>query len=299
VRSFFAALLLLAASSAVASEPAEITVVAPAGCPDRAAFLDLVAQHADGAEVRVPADVRVEHVGARWIASVELAGAEPRRFEGAACAEVMDAAALVVAFAIEEPESRPVAAVHEPVPAAAPIQVTRISRSAPPARASVGARLRAGAFADAGTLPAASVGASFAASAWRGLVGLELSTALYRASSASLAAGDVAPVDLWTVGLRGCRSISFAAVCLGGEAGRMSADARQLEGGGAATALWSAVSAAGLVRRGVGRWAHMVAGLEILVPLVRPRFVLDDDTGLHRPSPMSGRALVGLEVDLR
>lgn len=298
------AVLLLLAAPAAAGEPPTILLDAPAGCPDRAAFLELVAQHAGGAPADVEAEVHVERAGQRWIATVDLPGAPGRRFEGDGCAEVMDAAALVIAFAIDvhQPEAEPAPEAPRdvpPAPAAAP-EVARVSRPAPVGSPMTALRVRAGALGDAGTLPGAAIGAAASAAVWRGGAGLELSFALFRPSDASLPdhPAPVAPIALWAVGLRACRGIGFAAACVGGEAGRMSADADALEGGVKAASLWSAASGSGWVRGRLGARAAAFAGVELLAAIVRPRFVLEDDTGLHRPSPVAGRALVGLELDV-
>jgi len=288
--------LLMLLSAPAYADPARIALDAPPGCPDRAAFLQLVAQHADGATVELSAQVRVERTGPRWIATVDLPGADGRRLEGATCAEVMDAAALVLAFAVDIAEPDAVAPPEPPRPLEpSPLRIARPAPAPPPV---VDVRVRAGAVGDAGSLPGAAVAAAASAAVWRGALGVELSTALFRPSEASVDAGRVAPIGLWTVGLRGCRRLGFAAGCLGGEAGRMSADAGGLDAGMKTSALWSALSASAWLRRRVAEPAAVYAGAELLATLRRPRFVLDDDTDLHRPARFAARLLAGVELDL-
>jgi hypothetical protein len=315
------------AGAPAAAGPDGIAFEAPAGCPDRAAFLALVEQHAGAAlPAGASGQVRVAEEPGRWSATVEVPGAASRRLDGASCAEVVDAAAFVLALAIEpaepdpesesepesesqpepQPEPQP-GRVPEPqtearpvVAKAVPAGAADMAGQAPPMGAPLRLQLSTGGLADAGTLPGAAVAATLSASAWRGPSGLALSLALFRARDASAAgtAAGFAPVGLWAVGVRGCRRVWFAALCLGGEGGRMSADAGHLADGGERGAAWLALSGSGWVRGAIAGPVGVYAGVEILGAFARPRFVLDDDTGLHRPAPASARLALGLDVDV-
>ncbi len=306
MRGLFAAVVLLGASRAASAEPEGLALDDVEGCPDRAAFVQLIEQHA-GQPLRayLPAHVRIERGDDRWTAVVELAGSPTRRFDGASCAEVLDAAALVLALAIDVSES-----AREPSGDSGPVHVIaaespsdpdpiRISRRAVSPR-SVEIRLRAGALADVGTLPDAALAATASGSVWRGASGLEISFAMFDPTTASVsgASGEVAPVGLWTIGLGACHRIAPVTLCAGGEAGRMTADAGGLTDGEKAGALWSAGSASAWADRRIGGSVRVYGGVEAVAAITRPRFVLDDDTSLHRPFPVSARGLIGLELDV-
>ena len=306
MRRLFAAVVLLGASRFASAEPEGLAFDELEGCPGRAAFVQLIEQHA-GKPLRayLPAHVRIERGDNRWTAVVDLANAPTRRFDGASCAEVLDAAALVLALAIDVSESAReptgdsglahATASHSP----ADPDPVRISRRAVPPR-SVEMRLRAGALADVGTLPGPALAATASGSVWRGASGFEISFAMFDPTAASVPgeSGDVAPVGLWTIGLGACHLIAPVTVCAGGEAGRMTADAGGLTDGEKAGALWSAGSASAWAHRRIGGSVRVYGGVEALAAITRPRFVLDDDTSLHRPFPVSARGLIGLELDV-
>lgn len=246
--------------------------------------------------------MRVERESSRWTAIVDLPGAVTRRFDGATCDEVLDAAALVLALALDlSGGTAPPAAEPRPAPPTpAEPDPVRVSRRVAPSRSDVEVRVRAGGLADAGTLPVAAYAATTSASIWRRGSGLEISFAVFHPAAASVPSnpGEVAPVGLWTIGMRACRQAWPIVLCAGGEAGRMAADAGALAEGESAGALWSAGSASGWIGRRIGGPARVYGGVEGLATLTRPRFILDDDTSLHRPSPVAVRVLVGLELDV-
>jgi len=85
-----------------------LSFTAPDGCPSPAALRELVSEHLGHAGERGPAlrvQVVVRRAGIeRWVARLEVRGAAGGRrdLEGASCREVIDAAALVIALAVEE-----------------------------------------------------------------------------------------------------------------------------------------------------------------------------------------------------
>jgi len=92
---------VLALSSGASAQIA-LSWEAPAGCPDRAALLDEIAELAPDTVARGPIDARVVEEGARWRARVvSVDGA--RELEGRSCATVASAVALVIATAMVVP----------------------------------------------------------------------------------------------------------------------------------------------------------------------------------------------------
>jgi hypothetical protein len=107
------AVLWIAGPGAAPASPLEpgglvLTLRAPAGCPSPAVLRDLVAEHmGDAGAVSPPLRVQiaVRRAGpARWLARMDVRGAAggQRDLEGATCREVIDAAALVIALAVED-----------------------------------------------------------------------------------------------------------------------------------------------------------------------------------------------------
>jgi hypothetical protein len=168
----------------------------------------------------------------------------------------------------------------------------------PSKRQAIGASLRAGGAGESGTLPQAAAGVEAALAVWSARHRLELSAAYWPAQAARVGPGqNGAMVGLWTSAVRGCRTLSIAALCGGGEIGRMTGRAMELPDRRDGGAWWGALSGSVWLRRPIGR-AAFYAGLEGLLPVTRPRFELDDETVLHRPGPVAGRAMLGLELSL-
>ncbi len=85
-----------------------VSLRAPAGCPSLGALRELVAEHLGHAGLGGPSlrvQVAVRKAGAeRWVARLDVRGAAGGRrdLEGGSCREVIDAAALVIALAVED-----------------------------------------------------------------------------------------------------------------------------------------------------------------------------------------------------
>lgn len=351
-----------------------VTLRAPAGCPSQAALRDLVAEHMGDAGAELPAlrvEIAVRRAGpATWLARMDVRGAAggQRDLEGGTCREVIDAAALVIALAVEdegqavrrevvplvlegEPELgaarpgrgewRPGAArrgqgggeadrrVADAVGGAAGGGVGGVGASG---AASGDARVETDAAADAdadaadydfaaesidssrgqvvatrhtrlaaraggigagGVLPGATAGFDVAVSGWRGRDGVELSASFWPERVAR-AGGAAAGVRLWAAGLRACRAFAIATACGSGELGRMighEMGATHRQRG----APWSAVSGSLWWRRHLGGVAAIYAGVEGIVPVVRPRFEVEGAL-VYQAGPVAGRVLLGLEV---
>jgi len=170
--------------------------------------------------------------------------------------------------------------------------------------------LRAAGGAEIGALPTASGGLSGAIVVGRARGQLELS-GLYvfpRTGAIEGISGASARVQLGAVGLRGCGipvSGKFALVlCTGLEAG-------VLEGSGEGTLdsssrelfLWLGALVGPSLRWNFTRLASLWVGLDLVVPIVAPRFTIElpekQKLLAHEVAPATGRLLVGLEFALR
>lgn len=321
-----------------------VSLRAPAGCPSLGALRELVAEHLGhaghgGTSLRV--QVAVQKAGdERWVARLDVRGeAGGRRdLEGGSCREVIDAAALVIALAVEdeghvasqalplvlegEPEldgqreGRPereaevarrvevadeaeqVGPVEQLDDAEYDFDVASPGRRGPVAAVHTRLAARAGGSGAAGVLPGATAGFDLAVSGWRERNGLELSASFF-AETAARQNGSGAAVGMWTAGLRGCRTFGFAAACGGGELGRMIGRGMDVPRPRKAGALWGAASASLWLRRHLGGAAAIYAGLEGILPITRPRFTAGEDPVVYQPEVVGGRALIGLELSTR
>lgn len=352
-----------------------VTLRAPAGCPSQAALRDLVAEHMGELGAAMPAlrvEIAVRRAGpATWLARMDVRGAAggQRDLEGATCREVIDAAALVIALAVEdeghvvgqevvplvlegEPElgaaARPgrgewragagrregglaadrrvadgvdgpgVGAVGGVLAGGASGAVDREARVDAESAADADAadddfaaesidsergqvvatrhtRLaaRAGGVGAGGVLPGATAGFDVAVSGWRGRDGVELAASLWPERVAR-GGGAAAGVRLWAAGLRACRGFALATACGSGELGRMighEMGATHRQRG----APWSALSGSLWWRRHLGGAAAIYAGVEGIVPVIRPRFEVEGAL-VYQAGPVAGRVLLGVEL---
>lgn len=226
--------------------PVELGWQAPADCPDAAAAQAVVARLLGDAvhdpERAVRADVRIERDTTGFRARVRIDQGE-RELVAQSCEEIADAAALIVAMAIDpriggagEPTAIPEPPPTIDPPAAVPIATTppaeaiAIERPAPPPpprprRARPRAILRAGGGVGIGAVRAASavtmLAVAIAGRRWR--VELDGAAWLPRTRPGPDATG--IRVVGWSVGLRGCGSPVAARVevpiCAGVRAGAL------------------------------------------------------------------------------
>jgi len=243
-----------------------------------------------------------------------------REVVGASCAEVAQAAALVVAMTIDpdkalaaatEPKPEPETRVEstesagdgEIPPPIRPAESTEASaKAAAPRRARLPIHwgVRAEIISDLGSLPGVKPGAGLTAAAMLHAWRLELSGIYWFQRRETL---DEAPtmggdISLLAGSLRGCYQAWGFDGCAGLELGRFSAHGFGSEFPESHTALWLAPTA-GLARRfKVSTWFSFSLLAEAGLPLQRPRFWVDDAL-VHQPAPVVGRFLVGGEVALQ
>jgi hypothetical protein len=211
------------------------------------------------------------------------------------CAPIADALALIVALSVSNTASGEAEAAPPPEPAKAPplpaLEQGPRSHEPRPGPAVVAGEPRtwtlaieAGLAASAGMLPKPSAGAQgrvrIAPPAWPALY---TTFTIWQQERRSLATGPTASLDLWTVGLGGCREmwsrrrLSFE-LCGGAETGRM-----RVTGFGIApnveteTAGWFVdVAAGGMLEGRIARGLLAGFAMQLAVPLTRGRVVYHD-----------------------
>ena len=319
----------LAASASASAEPAPrpsaiaLTWEAPAGCPSSDRILAETDRILAGSTVRtdppIEARARVRQEGERWLLSLETrrgTAAGSRQLEGESCTALGEAMIVILVLMIDpalvpetpprlEPE--PVAQLPPPPPPpAAPLVVARPQPPAPPPAGCRWGRpaLALSALGDLGALPAPAAGGALAFGLRRCALGAEVSVhgLSPRTGEAELDAG--AGGDLWL--LAGGAAFSLHAD-LGGlevgargglEAGTMSGRGVGINNPDSGRALWLAAGAgATLALPLTARFAALL-GVDLVVPLRRPRFVIDDLGAVHRAAAVTGRLALGLEVRL-
>ena len=303
-----------------AAEDLNLSWQAPAGCPSGKQVHDAAIRTAgDAGREPLDADVRVDHA-ARWSVTIRtkragVASAE-RQLQAASCAALADATAVILALALIPPAAdadAPTVEAPEPAPPPAPEAPAGLAAAAAPARAPADADRAAGdryahtltasaSFAtDSTSLPAPAVGGR-AGLAWTpGRARVELAGAYFLGQSKTTDTSQAgASFALLVAGARGCWALARGAIelspCAGADVQRVSA-----KGFGAATnydasAAWVSATGGALVRFPVTSWLALRGEADALVPLTRPRFVVEGDGAVHKPAAIGLRAGIGAEI---
>jgi hypothetical protein len=216
-------------------------------------------------------------------------GTGERIIEGPSCQAVADATALIIALAID--------------PEAVAAQATLVARAkVRHGRAPAGRWIaRASVAADAGSLPALSPGLAVAAGWSRTRVRLDLG-ATYWLDEVATVAGRPAGgrIGLAAVAFRGCwapvvRRLELWA-CAGVEMGSIWGAAEGAAAPRSGAAAWIAIPAGLFGAYVVSQVFAVVAQIDLVVPLVRPRFVIEGLGEIFETAPLVLRGLVGLEA---
>jgi hypothetical protein len=300
-------------SRAMATDPLrgiDLEWRAPSGCPDetwaRAALAGYLGHRKS--DTFKPIAVRVELSGVsggRFRAALTLDDGKggDRRFEGATCGRVADAAVLIVALMLDPVEvTSQIELPPEVKRRDAPAPSSEVSRRA--SAASSGAfEIGIEATGDVGSLPEATVGAGVVAGLRMGRVLVEMDAVAWvpRRALGGPTPGGGGEIGLYTAGLRGCFAV-FKAV----ESGVLLASCARLEGGvatgqgfGIAEPVssknpWGAAFFGVTIRQStassLGGWLTLEAG----VPFVRTQYVIEDFGTVFQASPIVGRLSLGL-----
>ncbi|AKV02044.1 hypothetical protein AKJ09_08707 [Labilithrix luteola] len=257
------------------------------------------------------AEARVESTSAgvwtlRLVTQVD-GQSRTRTLEAPSCGELAQATALALGLeaGVDETNERetmpPVAAAETQGPRAP----SRAEPEHTPAHgnepsSSVGFGL-AGAL-DVGSLGSAAPGASMSVSWLPGKARLEVDGLLLpTVQLANSSTGIGAALSMLAGGAKGCWSVLAhkldVAACGGAEAGRVLVRGQgpALESSSEASRGWFAVRAGALLTYPVGIFT-LRAEPELVVPLLRDRFVVTGIDTVHTAAPVALRALLGLEV---
>jgi hypothetical protein len=281
---------------------------APAECPDAAAIEDgvrrnLPADMTVSAPLDVDARVAPTAAGAppeappvaAWRATLVITtatGIAERVLAGGSCRAVADAATLVISMALS-------AAAQPPPPPPPPVA------PAPAPRTEGGPFVAPSALLDRGALPRVTAAAALALG-WRWpRAWLAVEGALYRARSAdtSVDATVGARFGFSSLTARGCRPFARGAwslsPCLDAGLTRTTGD-----GFGLINVAHAETTS---VTLGGGLWLHWAASRHVVpfvrvgteVPLLRPRFSVEDVGEVFRAAPVLLRGGLGLELRFR
>lgn len=325
-----AALLLLAArvhAGPQAHAEVELSWQAPEACPAEEVVLERVQgllgrplAAAEEPAVRVTATVTETPAGLELSLRTQTEeGTGERRMSGQTCEVLVDAAALVVAMALdpslglgpepEEPEPEP--ASEPPPPCVEPETRPKTEESTEPepepepeppstSDSPLAGTVRFAGVGSLGPLPTVAPGFEVVAGLLRRHARAELGLDYYFGRQIDQEGGGGAEIQLWTVTARGCWapavSIVELPICGGVQVGPMRGEGRGVAVPASTRLPWVAVEAGGaVVIRGLPL-VDVWIGADFVAPLTRPGFSFDDRGLVHRSAVVGGEAAAGLEV---
>lgn len=280
---------------------------APAGCLDRAAAQRAIegalgAKPSTGGPVTVVRVKIAETEAGRFAADIwmyDATGSGERTLEGSVCVQVAQAAALIVAFALETGREAGATGKKE----AHPSEASQGAGSEAPAGRSLSLAVGAWVTGDVGSLPQADAGLALVLEGRHRRLSAEAigsawlpQTAL--TATAATSGGDFA---LYTGALRGCVDLLPAerpgvklGPCAGAEVGMTSGSGVGLSTGKTRRVFWGA-GLFGLSLRYLG-FLPLAFGMvaELGVPMHRAAWQIDDVGTVFQPTVVIGRASLGV-----
>ncbi len=214
------------------------------------------------------------------------------------------------------PQPGPPPAPSERPPRPPPLPPPRLVTPSPPPvprrRGTIRPRLgvRLGAVGTLGPLPRAAAGLEGGFVVRWPLLTLTARAAFMPAVRARLearpnAGGDI---DQWSAGAKGCYAIWTAGpptptlghygvrLCGAFDIGQMRAEGFGVEAPGSGSALWLAPEVGAALDLHLLPWLLLDLELGLLVPVLRPAFVLDNVGDVHQPGPVGGRLGLGVQA---
>ena len=280
------------------------------------AVLDEHAAELDSAAVRGD----IERSGTQWVLSLDVqvgTARRVRRLSSESCDDLGKAAAVALGLLIrplsesDENASEPHPAEEkptlEPAAAAAPKRVDEAheldaapapERESTPLAWQLGADAVLDSSALAGPALGVSVHSQMRLAAWGfGAYGL-----LLPARRRDVAGGSV-EFEQWALGLRACHALWSGAWrvdgCVGGELGRFEGRGSGLNRTrNAVSDPWLGSSVGLHLGWQLLPHAALLGRIEAVVPLLRENYVINGDDEVHATPALTGRAAVGLELDL-
>jgi hypothetical protein len=304
------------AGGSAAAEPAplgcQLQWVAPPECPDadrvRADIERLTGRHLDPSlsdGITVTATVGHEAPG-HWAVDLVIAhgtaDSNERHVEGGSCREVADAAAVIVAIALDPSHALAAPPPPPPPPPARPSPPPPPLPPPPPPRIPIrhGWGVAAIGGIDAAALPSPAPGLGLAGSVFIGDNRFELRAAAWIPQDAAFSPSSGVHVSLYTGAIRYCRAVAGhvveLSICAAMEIGALRATAFGLRQNGSGFGRWVAPELGLLTLLRAAPPFALSLETDGLVALVRDRFLIDT-AATYRPPIADGRALLGMRLE--
>jgi hypothetical protein len=286
-------LLVMAVVAYATPAIAGLVWYAPPGCPDEHALRLAIARRLEQPLERVvlSIDVRVEEADAGFVAHIDVHGAveDTRTLTSVSCADLTDAAAIVIARLATEARA---SVRSRPLP---PLPIPHATE-----RWDAGGKL-AGVI---GTGRAPDLGEAIELGAWaaRGPFELELGGQRWRSGRAYLDTTQSAGVELaltLAVMRAGIRLRGPMRVWAALEIGSLGGTGFGVAAARSPSERWLATGAGFGLATPLSAHVRAIAGLETDVVLDRVQFMVDTGAALYRAPPVTARLGLGIEVGWR
>lgn len=309
---------LMGAGATASASELRFSWTAPNDCPSSAAVASRVARSdkANAKDEPLDAEGTVERKDDRFRLTLRTKRGDTRgerTLEASTCEGLADATAVVLAVAIAPPDDSP----DTPAPTVVKTEAPKATidpaagrdadrpATAPESRdvlrdheLALGAALTT----DTGSLPATAAGATISVAWTPGRFRLEGIGALYGSQTRTTENGAAgADLSLLVFGGRACWAALTQPIeigpCLGGSAAILSANGfgakeENFDTGG----RWATASAGAQIRFPIASWLALRGGVDALAAVTRPRFVVEGEGAVHRPSALGLRAQLGAEL---
>lgn len=279
--------------------PAALEWEAPPECPPAAEIAEALALRL-GTSTTTPIQLEARALslpGGTWRLVLATRGAPdaPRIIEAETCRAIADAAVVLAAMALRAPPSRaPVLAPPDP--------------PTPPSEVPLAVVLRAEGRAALGPLPGpgAALSADLGLRWDRWALDVSAGAQVLLPQSAQVSEGSAAGATLSLIAARAgaCWRPELAARlsaggCLHLELGRLGGEGFGAQTNTTGGALWAAIGAGPALAYELAPGWRLIAGIEAVLPLTRPIFVLDRVGQVHVPGAVGLMAGGGLEIHIR
>lgn len=312
------AALTLVSAAASASEPegpapgaaAPLTWSAPAGCGSASAVQTRVGELLDEPALAfddVQVEARVRETPGGWALSLltrDALGTRERELEAEQCNDLVEAAAIAITLAFEATRAGS-ANPHASEAMAAPPAGSELGAApepAPPPDAETPTRASAGAelIVDLNSLAAVAAGPSlFVALGWEAL-SLGLHATWLPGTNESVGPAQAVEVSLLAAGLSVCyalgRGLLDTAVCAGLDAGRLTARGAGLLESRVVHDPWLSTQAGLVLSRELGAGLALQARGELVVPLLRQTYGVNETEAVYRVAGLAARFALGARI---
>ena len=254
----------------------------------------------------VQVEARVSETAGGWalhLLTRDALGTRERELEAEQCADLVEAAAIAISLAFEAAHSSSDAPATELIPPPPPAsELASAAEPEAPTAAETAPTASAGAelIIDLNSLAAVAAGPSlFAGLGWDAL-SLGLHATWLPGTNETVGPAQAVEVSLLTGGLSACyalgRGLLDTAVCAGLDAGQLTARGAGLRESRVVHDPWLSAQAGLALSRELGAGLALQARGELVVPLLRQTYGVNETEAVYRVASLAARFAIGARV---